>query len=121
MGIYEIITGVSSMCTHDDTGKTFRATFANSNRTLTTNASIWTAAELGDAERVRMVVTVKGRKPDSLDPHGYTPLHLAAQSEWVEKSAAYQHSSARLPARCVLPQLRVSSAHTAGQAHRARH
>ena len=28
-----------------------------------------------------MVVTVKGRRPDSLDPHGYTPLHLAAQSE----------------------------------------
>eukprot|EP00903_Cladosiphon_okamuranus_P016649 g15352.t1 len=49
-------------------------------RTLITNASIWTAAELGDADRVKMVVRVKGRSPDSLDPHGYTPLHLAAQN-----------------------------------------
>lgn len=51
------------------------------NRTLTTNASIWTAAELGDVDRVRTSVKEKGRHPDSLDPHGYTPLHLAAQSE----------------------------------------
>lgn len=50
-------------------------------RTLTTNASIWTAAELGDVGRLRKVVTEKGRRPDSLDPHGYTPLHLAAQSK----------------------------------------
>ncbi|CAM9853353.1 unnamed protein product [Ectocarpus fasciculatus] len=49
-------------------------------RTLTTNASIWTAAELGDVGRVRMSVAVKGRRPDSLDPHGYSPLHLAAQN-----------------------------------------
>lgn len=26
-------------------------------------------------------MTVKGRRPDTLDPHGYTPLHFAAQSE----------------------------------------
>ncbi|CAM9641084.1 unnamed protein product, partial [Ectocarpus sp. 8 AP-2014] len=49
-------------------------------RTLTTNASIWTAAELGDVARVRVSVAVKGRRPDSLDPHGYSPLHLAAQN-----------------------------------------
>ncbi|CBJ30948.1 Chain A, Crystal Structure Of A Designed Full Consensus Ankyrin [Ectocarpus siliculosus] len=49
-------------------------------RTLTTNASIWTAAELGDVARVRVSVGVKGRRPDSLDPHGYCPLHLAAQN-----------------------------------------
>lgn len=50
-------------------------------RTLTTNASIWTAAELGDVDRVRTQIKDKGRSPDSLDPHGYTPLHLAAQRE----------------------------------------
>ncbi|CAM9988610.1 unnamed protein product [Ectocarpus sp. 8 AP-2014] len=49
-------------------------------RTLTTNASIWTAAELGDVARVRVSVAVRGRRPDSLDPHGYSPLHLAAQN-----------------------------------------
>lgn len=55
--------------------------FSSRRRTLTTNASIWTAAELGDVDRVRKVVVVKGRSPDALDPHGYTPLHLAAQSK----------------------------------------
>ena len=45
------------------------------------NTSIWTAAAHGDVERVKRVVTKKGRRPDILDPHGYTPLHLAAQSE----------------------------------------
>lgn len=50
-------------------------------RTLTTNASIWTAAELGDAVRVSTLIREKGRSPNALDPHGYTPLHLAAQRE----------------------------------------
>lgn len=61
--------------------------FCNIDRTLTTNASIWTAAELGDVARVRVSVAVKGRRPDSLDPHGYSPLHLAAQSELQQDRA----------------------------------
>lgn len=45
------------------------------------NTSIWTAAAHGDIERVKKIVAKKGRRPDILDSHGYTPLHLAAQSE----------------------------------------
>jgi hypothetical protein len=44
---------------------------------LTVRASVWSAAELGDASRVREIIAKRG--PDCLDAYGYTPLHYASQ------------------------------------------
>ena len=38
---------------------------------------LFAAAERGDAAQIRALIT-KGEKPDARDPHGRTPLHVAA-------------------------------------------
>eukprot|EP00611_Tribonema_gayanum_P016791 TRINITY_DN2920_c0_g1_i2.p2 TRINITY_DN2920_c0_g1~~TRINITY_DN2920_c0_g1_i2.p2 ORF type:complete len:309 (-),score=42.28 TRINITY_DN2920_c0_g1_i2:660-1586(-) len=48
-------------------------------RRLTTRASIFTAAELGDEQRVQQLLQADCSKADCVDMYGYTPLHFASQ------------------------------------------
>lgn len=54
-------------------------------RQLTIFASIFTAAELGDAQRVSSLIKGPRKvRPDTCDPFGYTALHFAAQHNRVD-------------------------------------